>query len=125
MSIEVRMVYHSEDGAWWADSDDAPGYYAGAGSLEQLRNRVHEGLEFHFEDSVDISEETVETVIRTCREHNIEIEQKVRHRAAPAIALGSTQLTTSWSRPIRRLPVLVMAIAPQPSTAQKRAMAGY
>jgi predicted RNase H-like HicB family nuclease len=71
MSIQVRVVYHFEDGAWWADSEDAPGYYAGAATLEQLRERVHEGLEFHFEDSVEVTDEIIE-IAAAHRRHGLE-----------------------------------------------------
>lgn len=125
MSINVGVTYHFEDGLWWAESDDAPGYYAGADTLEQLRQDVREGLEFHFEDSVEVSEEIVEIVSRTHPRDDIEIEQRVRHQADHAITLASTQLTTSASWPIRRLPGPAVAAQPQPSTWHERAMAGY
>lgn len=107
MSIEVRVVYHFEDGSWWADSEDAPGYYAGAESLEELRKLVHEGLEFHFEDSVNVSDEVFEVVTRTHPRDDVEVRQTVLvcDRAVEAIIrLGSTQLTTSVSRMIKQVP---------------------
>lgn len=125
MSIRVRMVYHFEDGSWWADSDDAPGYYAGAETLEQLRKSVREGLEFHLEDSVDGLEEVVEIVSTTHPRDDIEIEQRVYYPAADVLSLGSTQLTTTVSGLIRRLPVPAMVFLTLPSTAHGKAMAGY
>lgn len=124
MSTEVTVVYHFEDGSWWADSDDAPGYYAGADTLEQLRQRVREGLEFHFEDSVDVSEEIIEIVTTTRPGDDIEIEQRVRHQAAQGITLASTQLTSSTSRQIKLVPVPAVTALARPGTPPEAAMAG-
>lgn len=123
MSIQVRVVYHFEDGSWWADSEDAPGYYAGAATLEQLRERVREGLEFHFEDSVEVTDEIIEIVSTTHPREDVTVEQRVSHLANQLIILGSTQLTTAVSRLIMPLPAAVCLS--QPNTAQKEAMAGY
>lgn len=57
--MEVKVVYHQEsDGAWWAESDDAPGFYAAAPSLPVLRDEVRAGLQFHFgaDDEIDLRE---------------------------------------------------------------------
>jgi predicted RNase H-like HicB family nuclease len=119
MSIEVRVVYHFEDGSWWADSEDAPGYYAGAEGLEELRKLVQEGLEFHFEDSVNVSDEAFEVVTRTRPRDDVEVRQTVSvcDRAGAAIILGSTQLTTSVSRMIKQIPAASQTVGPvhQPS----------
>jgi predicted RNase H-like HicB family nuclease len=118
MSIAVRVVYHFEDGSWWADSEDAPGYYAGAERLEELRKLVREGLEFHFDDSVDVSDEVFEVVTRTRPRDDVEVKQTVSvcDRAVAAIILGSTQLTTSVSRAIKQVPTsTTVSPAHQPS----------
>lgn len=124
MSITVGVVYHFENGSWWADSDDAPGYYAGADTLEQLREYVHEGLEFHFEDSVVISEEIIEMVTTTHPRDDVEIAQTVRHQATQMITLASNQLTTSRSRRIKSVPVSTAAVLPPSSTTSGAVMAG-
>lgn len=126
MSTEVRVVYHFEDGSWWADSDDAPGYYAGADTLDQLRERVLEGLEFHFEDSVEVSEEIIEIVTTTTRlGDDTQIEQRVRYRADQGISLASMQSTASVSTPIRPVLGSAASFLPQPSTPPEVAMARY
>lgn len=124
MSIKVRMVFHFEDGSWWADSEDVPGYYAGAGTLKELRERVREGLEFHLEEPVEISEELIEMVSTTRPEghDDIEIEQRVRHHEL--VTLGSTELTVPAPWVIRRLPPPAVAPLPQPTTPHGKAMAG-
>jgi predicted RNase H-like HicB family nuclease len=42
--MTVHLIIHLEavDGAatWWADTDDVPGFYAAADTLEELRERV-------------------------------------------------------------------------------------
>lgn len=43
----MRVTYHFEDGAWWADSSDVPSYYAGATTLARCRELAEEGLAFH------------------------------------------------------------------------------
>lgn len=45
----VTVVYHLEDGSWWAEADEVPGFVAGADTFEETRDRVHEGLEFDLE----------------------------------------------------------------------------
>lgn len=49
MTVAARVTYHYEDGLWWADSEDAPGYYAGADTFAELRERAAEGIAFHLE----------------------------------------------------------------------------
>jgi hypothetical protein len=39
VTVAARLTYHYEGGLWWADSEDAPGYYAGAATLAELRAR--------------------------------------------------------------------------------------
>lgn len=43
---QYTIDYHEEDGQWWADSPDVPGYSAWGGSLEEVRALVREGLAF-------------------------------------------------------------------------------
>jgi predicted RNase H-like HicB family nuclease len=54
----VTVVYHCEDGAWWADSPD-PGletFVAGADTLDETRRLAGEGLEFFVGDKVALIE---------------------------------------------------------------------
>jgi len=50
----VAVVYHLEDGCWWAESDDVPGFVAGADTFDETRARVHEGLEFELGEPVEV-----------------------------------------------------------------------
>lgn len=53
----VRVIYHHEDDAWWAESPDVQGYSAAAGSLTELRGLVAEGLPLLMEnDAVAVYE---------------------------------------------------------------------
>lgn len=113
--IEARVVYHYEDGSWWADSEDAPGYYAGASNLEELRQLVREGLKFHFEEPVRVTDEVFEVVSTTHPREDVEIKQTLCHRTAALITLGSTQVTTSVSRVIKRVPASTVGHMQQPS----------
>lgn len=40
----VRVLYHREDGVWWAESPDVPGFSAAADSLPDVRHYVREAL---------------------------------------------------------------------------------
>jgi predicted RNase H-like HicB family nuclease len=54
---EIRVTYHQEEGSWWAESPDVPGFSATAEDLVELRTLVREGLTFHLRvDSVDVRE---------------------------------------------------------------------
>jgi predicted RNase H-like HicB family nuclease len=58
MSREVRVVYHHEAEAWWADSPDVEGFVASGSDLSEIRRLVREGLEFYLEDDeVEIYEQ--------------------------------------------------------------------
>jgi len=52
----VTVVYHLEDGSWWAEADDVPGFVAGADTFDETRARVHEGLEFDLGEPVEVDE---------------------------------------------------------------------
>lgn len=45
----MQIVYHVEDGVWWADSPDVAGFYAGDETLRDLRRRVREALAYFLE----------------------------------------------------------------------------
>jgi predicted RNase H-like HicB family nuclease len=55
---QVTVVYHCEDGVWWADSP-TPGletFVAGGGSLDETRRLAREGAAFHLGDKVRVTE---------------------------------------------------------------------
>lgn len=93
MSTKVSVVFHHEDGKWWAEAPDVPDYVAGANTLDELRTLVKEGLEFHLGRPVDIVETTT-------------FDFKVTHRAE------AIQLSTSpSSRPVH-FAVYLTPVAP-------------
>ena len=55
--VEIAVIYHEEDGLWWADSEQVPGWAAGGNSREEVRERVLEGLPFFLDDDVVIDEQ--------------------------------------------------------------------
>lgn len=46
----TQVIYHREDGVWWAESPDVEGFGASADTLEELRPLVRQGLAFYLED---------------------------------------------------------------------------
>ncbi len=54
----VTVVYHYEDGNWWAESPTRglETFVAGGRTLEETRQLAHEGAEFHLGDKVAVSE---------------------------------------------------------------------
>jgi len=52
----VAVVYHLEDGYWWAEADDAAGFVAGADTFDETRARVREGLEFELGEPIEVDE---------------------------------------------------------------------
>jgi len=58
MSKIVRVNYHHEAEAWWADSPDVEGFVASGSDLSEVRHLVHEGLDFYLEmHEVEIREQ--------------------------------------------------------------------
>lgn len=57
----VHLVYHREDGTWWADSKDMPGFSAAGDTFTEVRKLAREGVRFYFDDNaVSIVGETDE-----------------------------------------------------------------
>jgi predicted RNase H-like HicB family nuclease len=52
----LKVVYHYEDGSWWAEADEVPDFVAGAATFEETRTLTHEGLEFDLDEQVDLDE---------------------------------------------------------------------
>jgi hypothetical protein len=42
--ILARIIYHEEDGAWWAESPQFPSFFAAGDSFEDTKDRVREAL---------------------------------------------------------------------------------
>jgi predicted RNase H-like HicB family nuclease len=40
----INIFYHAEDGTWWADSPEVPGWTCVGGSLEETRRLAIEGV---------------------------------------------------------------------------------
>ncbi|MEE6273543.1 type II toxin-antitoxin system HicB family antitoxin [Georgenia sp. MJ206] len=54
----AHVVYHNEDGAWWAQSPTVPNFTAAASTLDELRELTREGIAFYLEDDeVELLEE--------------------------------------------------------------------
>jgi len=54
----VTVIYHYEDGNWWAESPDPDlaTFVAGGRTLEETRSLAHEGAEFQLEEQVSLNE---------------------------------------------------------------------
>jgi predicted RNase H-like HicB family nuclease len=52
----LTVVFHYEDGSWWAETDEVPGFVAGASTFQEARTLAREGLEFEFDDEVELDE---------------------------------------------------------------------
>lgn len=52
----IDVVYHREDGSWWAESDEMPGFSALAIELAQVRTAVRSEAEHRFGDGVVLVE---------------------------------------------------------------------
>lgn len=65
----ATVVYHHEDGTWWADSPDVPGFTAVSDTLSELRQMVREGVPFYLDESeVELYEQNVDgTPVRDVR----------------------------------------------------------
>lgn len=42
----IDVIYHREPDAWWADAEQVPGWTATAGTLDELRGLVEDGVRF-------------------------------------------------------------------------------
>lgn len=59
----VTVVLHQDpETGWWADSPDVDGYTAADPDLQQLRQLVHEGLEFFLDEPVQVEERLADGV---------------------------------------------------------------
>lgn len=57
----VKIVYHRDEGAWWADSPDMPGFSAVGDTFDDTRKLVLEGILFYFDGNrPDIVDERME-----------------------------------------------------------------
>ena len=45
----IRVIHHNEDGKWWSESPDVPGWSAGGDSLDEVRQLAEEGIRFALE----------------------------------------------------------------------------
>lgn len=58
---QITVTYHCDDGMWWADSSDLPGFSAAADTLDQLRDEVRAGVAFAIDDAPHMILETTAT----------------------------------------------------------------
>lgn len=62
MKVQVLLHLESTDEdtvAWWAESEDVPGFVAAAGELVELRRRVREALDEEFPGGYECAERLV------------------------------------------------------------------
>lgn len=59
---QVTVTYHAEPEGYWAESPEVPGFSAAGATLIEVRDMVREGLEFHFDERVQIIERFPETI---------------------------------------------------------------
>jgi predicted RNase H-like HicB family nuclease len=52
----VRLLFHEDEGSWWADSPDLPGFMAAADTFEEVRAMAGEGAAFFAGEVVAITE---------------------------------------------------------------------
>ena len=45
----IRVIYHLEEGSWWADSPDVKGWLAAADTHEEIVKLAEEGIPFALE----------------------------------------------------------------------------
>ena len=48
--MDVRIEYHQEDGSWWAESPELPGFFAAGSTLEEVRSEAQGGVIFYMEE---------------------------------------------------------------------------
>lgn len=57
----VKIVYHRDEGAWWADSPDMPGFSAVGDTFDDTRKLALENIPFYFDGNrPDIVDERME-----------------------------------------------------------------
>lgn len=50
----VRIIYHHEDSAWWAESPDIDGWYVAGDTYEQVRALTEEHVRYALEADVPV-----------------------------------------------------------------------
>ena len=88
----IAMTYHREDGTWWAESEDVPGYTAVADTLGDLRTLVSEGIPFTLEDEDIQIDESLENGARLV----LDMRAAIAYSAPVAVGTSGTGL---WSAP--------------------------
>lgn len=63
----VKIVYHRDEGAWWADSPDMPGFSAVGDTFDDTRKLALEDIPFYFDGNrPDIVDERMENGAPAC-----------------------------------------------------------
>jgi predicted RNase H-like HicB family nuclease len=50
----IRVIYHHEEGTWWAESPDIKGWLAAADTYPEIVKLVEEGVPFALEREAEI-----------------------------------------------------------------------
>ena len=66
--MAITIIYHQEPDGFWAESPDAPGFTAVAPTMEELEQRVEEGLKFYLESAPLFTPNSDTSVIPTVKE---------------------------------------------------------
>lgn len=53
----IRVIYHLEEGSWWAESPDLKGWLAAADTYEEIVELVEEGVPFALECEAELERE--------------------------------------------------------------------
>lgn len=53
----IRVIYHHEEGSWWAESPDLKGWIAAANTFEEIVELAEEGVPFALECEAELEQE--------------------------------------------------------------------
>ncbi len=61
---KIRVIYHEEDGSWWTESPDFPGWVSGADTYEEARKLAEDGIPWALEREVELEHDPAERLER-------------------------------------------------------------
>jgi predicted RNase H-like HicB family nuclease len=70
----VTVVYHYEDGLWWAESPDVPEFSGGGNTFQEARERAREGLAFALNRRIVSLDERLDDAARAARQRAISVQ---------------------------------------------------
>lgn len=100
----VTVIYHHEDGVWWAESDEMPGLSAASGQFGVTRQFVRDAVpEYYGTDTVDLIERLDSGAAIIDAQFAAVIQGLAGVIVAPSVA---TTYTTSLNRSVDRVNVV-------------------